>query len=205
MQPTPHPPWRLLAEGAVLVTAHDVAFVVIVLGILLTMTGAFGDPNLVIVGIVVSLAGLIGVLVQPESTLLVLAALIPIVGFLLFYLYRHVQFPRSRGPAQTTSADSLLGRQGRVTEEVTPRQGEIKLVHGGFDPHYRSRTRSGSIPVGEKVVVVARGGGNVLTVARADQVDAADVTAPAEPEEVGWKVVHDLRRALRRVRGGPGE
>lgn len=182
------------------VTAHDIAFVVIVLGILLTMTGAFGDPNLVIVGLVVSIAGVIGVLVEPRSTLLVLAGVIPVVGFLLFYLYRFVQFPRSRAPAQTSSAASLVGRTGRVTEEVTPRSGAIKIDGGGFDPHYRCRTKAGTIAVGETVVVIEPGGGNVLTVARPSAVEYESLGDREEQDEVGWKIIHDTARLIGRLR-----
>lgn len=184
--------------AAVAITAHDVAFVVIVLGILLTMTGAFGDPNLVIVGLVVSIAGLIGVVVEPESTLLVLAALIPVVGFLLFVLYRYVEFPRSSAPEQTSSARSLVGRTGRITEEATPRGGEITLYHGGFDPRYQCRTREGTIPEGEAAVVVSPGGGNVLTVAREDEVDIAELEQSTGGDDPGWKIVDDLIDAFSR-------
>lgn len=195
---------QALSLGAVIplqVGAHDLAFIVIVLGILLAMTGAFGDPNLVIVGLVVSIAGLIGVLVEPTSTLLVLAALVPVVGFLLFYLYRHVQFPRSEAPDQTSSAHTLIGQPGRVTEEVTPRGGEVELLRSGFDPRHRSRSRTGSIPVGERVIVVDPGGGNVLTVAPADEVDVDELeTAVEAADDAGWKVVDDVIEALQRRR-----
>lgn len=180
------------------ITAHDLAFWVIVLGILLAMTGAFGDPNLVIVGLVVSIAGMIGVIVDPESTLLVFAGLIPVVGFLLFYLYRFVAFPRSRAPDQTSSADSLLGKRGRIIEEATPRGGEVKLERAGFDPHYQCQTREGTISVDERVIVVSRGGGNVLTVVQADEVDATHMIDEDQADDVGWKVVGDVQRAVSR-------
>ncbi len=188
-------------ESIAQVAAHDVAFVVIVIGILLTMTGVFGDPNLVIVGLVVSIAGLIGILVQPDSTLLVLAASIPVIGFLLFYIYRYVEFPRSRAPAQTSSAASLVGRRGKITMEATPRTGEITIQRGGFDPHYRCRTESGTIPEGEEAVVISPGGGNVLTVARPNEVDEVAIAKEqAEEQQKGWKVVHDLVSLVNRLR-----
>lgn len=189
----------MLDAGLLQLGAHDVAFFVIVIGILLAMTGAFGDPNLVIVGIVVSLAGLIGVVVEPESTLLVLAALVPVVGFLLFYLYRHVQYPRSEAPEQTSSARSLVGQAGDVTEEVTPRGGEVELLRGGFTPTHRARSRSGTIAPGERVIVIEPGGGNVLTVAPADEVDVDELETPQEAaDDVGWKVVDDILGLLGR-------
>lgn len=183
------------------IAAHDLAFAVIVLGILLTMTGAFGDPNLVIVGLVVSIAGAIGILVEPGSTLVVLAAMIPVVGFLLFYLYRHVQYPTSESPDQTSSAASLVGKRGRVTERVTAREGEIELFRAGFDPHYRCRTEGEPIEVGEAAIVVSPGGGNVLTVAREDEVDMAELNQrSANADKRGWKVVDDVLDVFDRLR-----
>lgn len=194
------PGWLGLIEPVVAVTAHDVAFAIIVLGILLTMTGAFGDPNLVIVGLVVSIAGVIGVAVEPESTLLVFAAMIPVIGFLLFYLYRFAAFPRSRSPDQTSSADSLLGKRGRITEEATERDGEVKVDRGGFDPHYQCHTKGETISEGERVIVIARGGGNVLTVAREDAVDEDVVETEKEAmDDAGWKVVDDIQETISRV------
>ena len=191
--------WSALLEPVVAVTVHDVAFAIIVLGILLTMTGALGDPNLVIVGIVVSIAGVIGVAVDPESTLLVFAAMIPVVGFLLFYLYRFAAFPRSKSPDQTSSANSLLGKRGRITEEATNRGGEVKVDRGGFDPHFQCRTEGETIAEGERVIVIARGGGNVLTVAREDEVDAEQVETPKEAmDDAGWKVIDDVQEAISR-------
>lgn len=189
----------LLIGDVVAVTVHDVAFAIIVLGILLTMTGAFGDPNLVIIGLVVSIAGLIGVAVNPESTLLVFAAMIPVVGFLLFYLYRFVAFPRSRSPEQTSSADTLLGKRGRITEAATPREGEVKLHRGGFDPHYQCQTTGDTIAEGERVVVVSRGGGNVLTVVREAEADEEIIAASDATDDAGWKIVDDLLRAINRL------
>lgn len=194
-----------LPAGAVVaqVTVWDVAFLLFVIGLLVTMTGALGDPNLLLVGLVVSIAGVIGMLLGPYSTPLVLGALIPIVGFVVFYVYRFVRFPLSERPDQTSSARSLVGEGGFVTERVTPRDGAIKLDGGGFDPHYRCRTEGGTIEVGERAVVVAPGGGNVLTVAPEGSVDPDDLPR-AEDTEVGWKVVNDLRDAIRRyVGGGP--
>lgn len=178
-------------------TLWDVAFIIFVIGLLLTMTGAFGDPNLVFVGLVVSIVGLIAMVLGPYSTPLVLGGMIPIVAFIVFYIYRYFEFPREERPEQTSSAASLVGAGGRVTEVVTERSGEIKLDGGGFDPYYRCQTDDGPIEEGERAVVVDPGGGNVLTVAPEGAVDIE----PQTPEETpGWKVVDDVKDAVDRLR-----
>jgi hypothetical protein len=59
----------------------------------------------------------------------------------------------------------LTGKTGRVTERVTPTEGEIKLTDGGgFNPYYAARTLSGEIPPGTEVMILDPGGGNVVTV-----------------------------------------
>lgn len=173
----------------------DVAFIVFVIGLLLTMTGAFGEPNLMIVGLAVTIAALIGMLLGPYSTPIVLGALIPLVGFLLYYVYRFLEFPRSRGPQQTSSASSLLGASGLILETATPRGGSIELDGGGFDPHYRCRTTGATIPEGERAVVVDPGGGNVLTVVPEEAFDPDQLT-PVDAADAGWKVVSDLRETI---------
>lgn len=183
------------------VTIIDVAFIVMVFGILLTMTGAFGDPNLVVVGIVVTIAGVIGMVLGPYSTPLVVGSLIPIVGFLIYYIYRFVEFPGTERPEQTSSAASLHGAKGRITERTTERAGEIKLDGGGFDPHYRCRTKQGTLEVGERAVVIDPGGGNVLTIAPEGSVDEDELVAKRKEDE-GWKIVEDLRGFLGRFRDG---
>lgn len=183
--------------GPTQLSVLDLAFALLVLGILITMTGALGEPNLVVVGVAVSIVGVIGMAIGPYSTPFVLGALVPIVGFVLYYIYRFVEFPRSEAPDQTTNVDHLRGRVGRISERATPKGGEITIRGGGFDPHFRCRTREGTIEEGERAVVVDPGGGNVLVVAPEGTVDEDDFGAAGDPE-VGWKAVHDLRRAIGR-------
>ncbi|MFP4590192.1 MAG: NfeD family protein [Halobacteriales archaeon] len=192
-----------VADGLIVamqLSVLDAAFYVFVIGLLLMMTGAFGEANLALVGIAVSLVGLAGMALGPYSTPLVLGALVPIVGFVLIYLYRYVEFPRTTSPKQTTAVEHLRGRVGRVTETATPHGGTIHLRGGGFDPNFRCRTRAGTIPAGERAVVVDPGGGNVLTVAPEGSVDPA--TLESADGEVGWAAIHRLRKAVhRRLRG----
>lgn len=178
-------------------SAPELAFAMFVVGILITMTGAFGEPNMVVVGIAVTIVGIIGMAFGPYSTPIVLGALIPVVGFVLFYLYRFVEFPRSESPKQTTNVEHLRGRIGRVSETVTPHGGEITVRGGGFDPHFRCRTREGTIPEGEEAIVVDPGGGNVLVVAPVGAVDEDELASAADEVE-SWQALHDLRRAIER-------
>jgi hypothetical protein len=56
----------------------------------------------------------------------------------------------------------------RVTERVTPTEGEVKLDDGGFNPYYSARSIDGEIAEGTRVMVVDPGGGNVVTVESVD-------------------------------------
>lgn len=181
------------------ITIYDIGFIVLVLGILLTMTGAFGDPNLVIVGIVVTIAGIIGMVIGPYSTPLVIGSLIPLLGFLIYYIFRYMEFPGSERPEQTSSVASLRGSEGRITKQVDTHGGEIKLDGGGFDPHYRCRTSGEILEVGERAIVIDPGGGNVLTVARAGTVDEETLRSAAR-DEGGWKIVDDFKAGVKRIR-----
>lgn len=80
------------------------------------------------------------------------------------YAYRQLDIYGGSGEGKTTDSASLRGKTGRVTEPVTPRDGEVKLEGGGFNPYYQARSIDGEIPEGEEVMVVDPGGGNVVTV-----------------------------------------
>jgi membrane protein implicated in regulation of membrane protease activity len=95
---------------------------------------------------------------------LVLAALVIVSGAAAFYVYRQFDFYGGKGTAQTSDSAALRGKLGRVTERVTETGGEVKLDEGGFNPYYRARSTHGAIEVGEEVIVVDPGGGNVVTV-----------------------------------------
>lgn len=123
--------------------------------------------HFIVLGVALLVAGLVGLLIPPSLaaiTPFVLAAVILGAGGAALWAYREFDFYGGRGSGRTSDSDSLRGKTGRVTERVTETDGEVKLEGGGFNPHFRARTVDGSIDVGEEVIVVDPGGGNVVTV-----------------------------------------
>ena len=120
--------------------------------------------HLVVLGVALLAAGLVGLVLGPAASPFVLGTLVLVFGALAFYGYRELDIYGGKGQAQTSDSRSLRGATGRVTETVTPRGGEVKLDGGGFSPHYSARSVDGEIPVDAEVMVVDPGGGNVLTV-----------------------------------------
>jgi membrane protein implicated in regulation of membrane protease activity len=102
---------------------------------------------------------------------LILAAVVVGAGAASLWAYREFDFYGGRGSGRTSDSDSLRGKTGRVTERVTETEGEVKLEEGGFNPHYQARTVDGAIEVGEEVLVVDPGGGNVVTVEALSRFD----------------------------------
>lgn len=124
--------------------------------------------HFIVLGVALLVAGLVGLLlgpVLPEVVIMfVLAAVVIVTGAASLYAYRQFDFYRGEGSGRTSDSASLRGKTGRVTERVTESGGEVKLDGGGFNPYYRARAFDNDIDVGEKVIVVDPGGGNVLTV-----------------------------------------
>jgi len=116
-----------------------------------------------------------------------MAALVIAVGVLTLYIYRQFDFYGGKGSGRTSDSDSLRGRYGRVTERVTPTDGEVKLDDGGFNPHYAARSFDGEITEGTEVMVVDPGGGNVVTVAPVgefeDEIDRELAKDPDRSED----------------------
>ena len=120
--------------------------------------------HLIVIGVALVGAGLVGLLFPPAANVLVLAALTLAIGIAATYIYREFDFYGGKGTPQTSDSDSLSGRTGYVTETVTTRSGEVKLDEGGFAPYYSARTTDGTIEEGDEIIVLDPGGGNVLTV-----------------------------------------
>lgn len=123
--------------------------------------------HFIVLGVALLAAGLVGLLLPPSLaavTPFVLAAVVLGAGAAALWAYREFDFYGGRGSGQTSDSDSLRGKTGRVTERVTETEGAVKLEGGGFNPHFQARTVDGSIEVGEEVIVVDPGGGNVVTV-----------------------------------------
>ena len=130
--------------------------------------------HFIVLGVALLVAGLVGLLLPPSMAAVspfVLAAVVLGAGAAALWAYREFDFYGGRGSGRTSDSDALRGKTGRVTERVTETDGEVKLVEGGFNPHYRARTVDGSIEVGEEVIVVDPGGGNVVTVEALSRLD----------------------------------
>jgi membrane protein implicated in regulation of membrane protease activity len=143
--------------------------------------------NFIVLGVALLAAGLVGLLIGPFASPLVLGFFVLVFGALALWGYRELDFYGGKGMEQTRDSDSLKGVTGRVTERVTPTAGEVKLDQGGFNPYYAARSVTGEIPEGTEVVVVDPGGGNVITV---------------ESLEVGED---EIDRQLRRGRESPDD
>ena len=139
-------------------------------GLLLSMAEALAPgANFIVVGIALIGAGLGGLLLTSLGVVgagltLVMALLTLLFGAAAFYGYHEFDLYGGKGQQQTSDSDSLKGKTGTVTEEVTTAGGEVKLSGGGFNPHYSARSIEGTIEEGEEVMVVDPGGGNVVTV-----------------------------------------
>ena len=144
--------------------------------------------HLIVIGIALVGAGLVGMLFPPAANLLVLAGLTLAIGLVATYVYREFDFYGGKGTPQTSDSESLAGTTGYVTKTVTNRGGEVKLEQGGFAPYYSARTSSGTIEEGEEIIVLDPGGGNVLTVESLgsigeDEIDRALARDSSNAEE----------------------
>ncbi|WP_336022227.1 NfeD family protein [Halobellus salinisoli] len=120
--------------------------------------------HFVVLGVALLAAGLVGLILGPLASPVVLGVLVLVFGAIALYGYREFDFYGGKGAGQTSDSTSLRGRTGRVTERVTPTAGEVKLDDGGFNPLYAARSVDGEIDVGTEIVVIDPGGGNVVTV-----------------------------------------
>jgi membrane protein implicated in regulation of membrane protease activity len=127
--------------------------------------------NFVVLGVALLLAGVVGFLLGPLASPLILGVLVLLFGALSLYGYREFDLYGGKGTARTSDSDALTGKFGRVTERVTPTSGEIKLDSGGFNPYYSARSMDGDIPEGTEVMVIDPGGGNVVTVTAASEYE----------------------------------
>ncbi|WP_137289564.1 NfeD family protein [Natronorubrum halophilum] len=157
--------------------------------VLMALEALSPGAHLIVIGVALVGAGLIGVIFPSPLSPFILAALTLAIGLAAAYVYNEFDFYGGKGTAQTTDSSSLSGTTGYVTETVTNRGGEVKLDKGGFAPYYSARSTSGTIEEGEEVIVLDPGGGNVLTVESLgaigeDEIDRAlarDATASDSP------------------------
>jgi membrane protein implicated in regulation of membrane protease activity len=124
--------------------------------------------HFVVLGVALLFAGLVGLVLTsflgPVLLAVVLSVLVLASGAGAFYGYRELDLYGGKGAGKTSDSAALKGKTGRVTEQVTPTGGEVKLDEGGFNPYYSARALDGEIPEDEPVMVTDPGGGNVLTV-----------------------------------------
>jgi len=132
---------------------------------LMALEAVSPGAHLIVIGVALVGAGLIGVMLPVALSPFILAAITLVIGGAATWVYREFDFYGGKGTAQTRDSDSLSGTTGYVTETVTNRSGEVKLDSGGFAPHYSARAYEGTIEEGEEIIVLDPGGGNVLTVA----------------------------------------
>ena len=154
----------------------NIPLLLLVAGLVMMVLEAISPgAHLIVIGIALVGAGLVGIVFPPAASPFVLAALTLVIGLAAAYVYREFDFYGGKGTARTTDSDSLSGRTGYVTEPVTTRDGEVKLEGGGFAPYYSARTTDGTIPEGEEVIVLDPGGGNVLTVESLDALGEDEI------------------------------
>jgi len=127
--------------------------------------------HLIVLGVALLVAGLVGTFVSPLATPIALAGMTLLFGAGALFVYREFDLYASGDAGQTSDSDSLRGHTGRVVDRVTETDGRVKLRGGGFNPYYQARAVEEPIEPGEEVIVVEPGGGNVLTVAAMDAVD----------------------------------
>ncbi len=161
------------------IVASNLPLVLLLSGTGLVIAEAFAPgAHFFVVGVALFAAGLAG-LALPAGlgalNLAIMAGVVALSAGATLYVYREFDVHAGPGEGRTSDSSSLRGQVGRVTETVTPTEGEVKLEDGGFNPYYRARSVDGTIPEGEEVIVIDPGGGNVITVeSMADVTDDID-------------------------------
>jgi len=153
------------------ISPEAIPLLLVTAGLLLSLAEALAPgANFVVVGIGLLGAGLVGLLF-PFLGPFALGLFVLLFGIMAFYVYHEFDLYGGKGQAQTSDSETLQGMTGRVTEEVTPAGGEVKLQGGGFNPFYSARSMDGAIPEGSDVMVIDPGGGNVVTVESLETIE----------------------------------
>ena len=164
------------------VFGQSLSFVLVVAGAVLCIAEALAPgAHLIVLGVALLVAGLVGMFLLSNATPFVLAGVVFVVGMVALYVYRYYEIYEGSDSGQTLASSDLRGKTGYVVEEVTTRSGRIDLDGGGFNSSYAARSETGTIPVDEEVVVVDPGGGNVVTVEPVDG-SADDASAVRDPD-----------------------
>lgn len=154
---------------------NTLPLLLVLAGLVLSIMEALAPgANFVVVGVALLAAGLLGLVLGPVMGPFGLGIAVLVFGAIALYVYRDLGLYETSGQ-QTKDSGDLKGRSARVTERVTPTEGEVKVEDGGFNPYFSARSLDGEIEEGTEVIVVDPGGGNVLTVSPfADDVSAID-------------------------------
>jgi membrane protein implicated in regulation of membrane protease activity len=153
----------------------NVAVFMLVAGAGLIIAEAFAPgAHFFVAGTGILAAGIVGVLLPssiPASVVLTIMAIVVLVASVgTLYAYRELDLYGGQGKGKTSDSASLRGKSGRVTERVTPTDGQVKLEEGGFNPYYEARSFGDELEEGTEIIVVDPGGGNVITVESVDNV-----------------------------------
>jgi membrane protein implicated in regulation of membrane protease activity len=166
-----------------------ILLVLIGLGLMIAEAMSPG-AHLIVLGVSLLLAGLLGATVGALESPIALAGLTLLFGALALFVYR--EYDIYGGTAeQTSDSDSLRGATGRVVDRVTKTGGRVKLENSGFNPYYEARAVDHEIEEGETVVVVDPGGGNVVTVTALDRLEDDEIGRELSREAEGEDPVGD--------------
>ncbi|WP_129114843.1 NfeD family protein [Halegenticoccus tardaugens] len=155
-----------------LLRPETLPLLLVIAGLGLSLAEALAPgAHFIVLGVALLAAGLVGLALGTLASPILLAVLVLAFGGLALWGYREFDIYGGKGSGRTSDSDSLTGKTGRVTERVTPTEGEIKLDGGGFNPYYAARTVGREIPAGTEVMVVDPGGGNVVTVEALSSVE----------------------------------
>lgn len=176
------------------ILGESLPLILLVAGVALAIAEAMAPgAHLIVLGIALIVAGLVGLALGPfvsgGALAIALALTVMSVGAVSLYAYRELDVYGGKGTGRTSDSSTLKGRTGRVTQRVTPGGGQVKLEKGGFSPYYTARSMEGTIEEGEEVIVLDPGGGNVITVESLgeaeDEIDRALRRGRAEADGEG--------------------
>jgi len=148
----------------------NLPLLLILVGAGLIIAEAFAPgAHFFVVGVALFAAGLVGYLLSTVGLggpllLFIMSIVVIASAAATLWAYRRMDIWGGSGEGKTSDSASLRGKTARVTERVTPTDGQVKVSEGGFNPIYQARSVDGEIEEGEEVIVVDPGGGNVLTV-----------------------------------------
>jgi membrane protein implicated in regulation of membrane protease activity len=140
--------------------------------------------HLIVLGVSLLLAGLLGATVGALASPIALAGLTLLFGALALFVYREYDIYGDTTD-RTRDSDSLRGATGRVVDRVTETGGRVKLQDAGFNPYYEARAADHEIEEDEKVIVVDPGGGNVVTVTALDSLEDDELDRELSRETEG--------------------